>query len=78
MGSDSNNKVDYRRRGISAISLLKEAEDLARTRNCTKDFALYIMYAEAQTVGNETKAPGMYGSLRKRIYRFSFRDKKRV
>ena len=78
MGSDSNNKVDYRRRGISAISLLKEAEDLARTRNCTKDFALYIMYAEAQTVGNETKAASMYGSLRKRIYRFSFRDKKRV
>ena len=59
MGSDSNNKVDYRRRGISAISLLKEAEDLARTRNCPKDFALYIMYAEAQTVGNETKAAGM-------------------
>lgn len=56
MGSDSNNKVDYRRGGISAILLLKEAEDLARTRNCTKDFALYIMYAEAQTVGNETKA----------------------
>jgi hypothetical protein len=36
--------------------LLKEADELARNRKWTRDFALYIMFSKAMAAGDKTKA----------------------
>jgi hypothetical protein len=36
--------------------LLKEAEELAKSRNWTRDFALYIMYCRALADGEKIRA----------------------
>jgi hypothetical protein len=36
--------------------LLKEADELARNRKWTRDFALYIMFCKAMAAGDKTKA----------------------
>jgi len=36
--------------------LLEEAEELARIRNCTQHFALYIMFCQAMPVGEKIRA----------------------
>jgi hypothetical protein len=36
--------------------LLEEAEELARIRNCTQYFALYIMFCQAMSVGEKIRA----------------------
>jgi hypothetical protein len=53
MNADNNNKkVGYK----SDILLLEEAEEIARGRKCTRDYALYIMFSQAMTSGDKTKA----------------------
>ena len=39
-----------------ALSLLKEADELARIRNWTRQFALYIMFCQAMSVGDKIRA----------------------
>ena len=51
MNSD-NDEVGY----VSNTSLLEEADELARSRNCTRDFALYVMYSQAIDKGDKMKA----------------------
>jgi hypothetical protein len=52
MESDNNDKVSSR----SALSLLEEADELARNRNWTRDFALYIMFCKAMAAGDKIRA----------------------
>ncbi|HEX2472556.1 MAG TPA: hypothetical protein VHJ59_07380 [Nitrososphaera sp.] len=47
----TNNKV-----GISSTSLLEEADELVRGRNCTRDFALYTMFSQAMAIGDKVRA----------------------
>jgi hypothetical protein len=47
-----NNKV-----GLSkALPLVEEADELARIRNWTRQFALYIMFCQAMSVGDKIRA----------------------
>ena len=48
MNSDNHN-VDYR----DKASLLKEADELGKRWNYTRDFALYVMYRQAITAGDD-------------------------
>ena len=42
--------------GDSSSSLLEEADQLARIRNWTRPFALYIMFCQAMSVGDKIRA----------------------
>ena len=63
MKSDNHN-VDYR----SNASLLKEADALSRRQNCPGDFALYVMYLQALTAGDNSRAPDLYEPTREKIH----------
>jgi hypothetical protein len=52
MMSYSNNVGD----SSSSSTLLEEAEELARIRNWTRPFALYIMFCQAMSVGDKIRA----------------------
>ena len=51
MISNSNNVGDS-----SSSALLEEADELARIRNWTRPFALYIMFCQAMSVGDKIRA----------------------
>jgi hypothetical protein len=55
MESDNNNN-DKVGGNLSTLSLLEEAEELARTRNCTRDFALYTMYCKSIAADDKVRA----------------------
>ena len=40
----------------SSSALLEEADELARIRNWTRPFALYIMFCQAMSVGDKIRA----------------------
>ena len=64
MNADNNNKkVDYK----SDILLLEEAEEIARDRKCTRDYALYIMFSQAMTSGDKTKAEACMNVLEREV-----------
>jgi len=52
MISYKNNNVGY----SSSSDLLEEADELARIRNWTRPFALYIMFCQAMSVGDKIRA----------------------
>jgi hypothetical protein len=54
MESDNNN--DKVGGNLSALSLLEEAKELARSRNWTRDLALYIMFCKAMGAGDKVRA----------------------
>jgi hypothetical protein len=62
MKSDNHN-VDYR----SNASLLKEADALSRRQNCTGDFALYVMYLQALTAGDDARAAACMNLLERKF-----------
>jgi len=50
---NKDNKVD----GLSSTLLLsEEANQIARSRNWTRDFALYIMFCKAMAIGDKVRA----------------------
>jgi hypothetical protein len=59
MESDNNDKVG----SSSALSLLEEADELARSRNWTRDFALYIMFCKAMAAGDKVRAEAIMKML---------------
>ena len=50
--TNNNNKLKHE----SDRLLLEEADELARNRKWTRDFALYIMFCKAMAAGDKTKA----------------------
>ena len=62
MNSDNHN-VDYR----DKASLLKEADELSKRWNYTRDFALYVMYRQAITAGDAGKAAICMDLLEKEV-----------
>jgi hypothetical protein len=52
----SNNNARGNSKSTSGTTLLKEAEELAKSRNWTRDFALYIMYCRALADGEKIRA----------------------
>ena len=40
----------------TASTLLREANELAESKNCTRDFALYNMFRRAMAEGDEVRA----------------------
>jgi hypothetical protein len=50
--SNNKNKLGHK----SDRFLLEEAEELAKSRKWTRDFALYIMFCKAMAAGDKTKA----------------------
>ncbi len=52
----SNNNARSKSKSTSDNSLLKEAAELAKSRNWTRDFALYIMYCRALADGDKIRA----------------------
>jgi hypothetical protein len=51
MKSDNNNVG-----GSSSTLLLEEADKLVKSWNCTRPFALYIMFCKAMAVGDKMRA----------------------
>lgn len=62
MNSD-NHKISK----ISEISLLNEADKLARSHKMTRDLALFIMYSKAMKRGNKVKAEACMELLEKEV-----------
>ena len=54
MNSNNNNK-DHKV-GDNSRGLSEEADQLARIRNWTRHFALYIMFCQAMSVGDKIRA----------------------
>jgi uncharacterized protein (DUF1778 family) len=65
MNLDNNNK-DHKV-GDSTYALLEEADELARRRNCTGDFALYVMYRQALTAGDNARAIACMNLLERKV-----------
>ena len=51
-----NNKNKDQKLNDSSSALSEEADELARIRNWTKPFALYIMFCQAMSVGDKIRA----------------------
>jgi len=51
----SNNNKDHKV-GDNSRGLSEEADQLARIRNWTRHFALYIMFCQAMSVGDKIRA----------------------
>lgn len=53
-----NNRNDYSGNNVSNNSntLLREANELAESKNWTRDFALYIMFCRAMAEGDKIRA----------------------
>jgi hypothetical protein len=62
LDSNKDNKV-----GDSTYALIEEADELARRRNCTGDFALYVMYRQALTVGDNARAAACMDLLERKV-----------
>jgi hypothetical protein len=66
--------------------LLKEADELARNRKWTRDFALYIMFSKAMAAGDKTKAeacmkllePEVMNSLQDPVFKGSEEEEDKV
>jgi hypothetical protein len=54
MNSENNNKDHKGHDNSSALS--EEADQLARIRNWTRHFALYIMFCQSMSVGDKIRA----------------------
>jgi hypothetical protein len=51
--------ISYKNNNVgdsSSSDLLEEADELARIRNWTRPFALYIMFCQAMSVGDKIRA----------------------
>ena len=62
LDSNKDHKV-----GESTYTLLEEADELARLRNCTVDFALYVMYRQALTAGDNARAAACMDLLERKV-----------
>jgi hypothetical protein len=51
--------------GDSSSALSKEADELARIRNWTRQFALYVMFCQAMSVGDKIRAEACMNLLEK-------------
>jgi hypothetical protein len=51
----------------STTTLLLEADEIARSRKWTRSFALYVLYYQAMTAGNKTKAEACMKLLEKEV-----------
>jgi hypothetical protein len=60
---DNNDKVG----NLSAVSFLEEADELARNRNWTRDFALYIMFCKAMGAGDKVRAEAIMDMLESEV-----------
>jgi len=56
--------------GYNSTSLSEEANELARTRNCTRDFALYIMFSQAMAAGDKVRAEAIMELLEPEVMNF--------
>ena len=56
MNLDNNNNNNDHVLDDSSSTLLEEADELARIRNWTRPFALYIMFCQAMSVGDKIRA----------------------
>jgi hypothetical protein len=54
-GDDSSN---------TSSTLLKDADELAKSRNWTRDFALYVMYSRAMVAGDKIRAESCMNLLK--------------
>jgi hypothetical protein len=52
--NNKDNKVDDS--NSKDLSLLEEADEIARIRNWTRPFAFYIMFCQAMSVGDKIRA----------------------
>jgi hypothetical protein len=83
MKSDNNNAGGGG--GGGGTLLLEEADQLAKSRNWTRPFALYIMFCKAMAAGDKTKAeacmkllePEVMNSLVDPMFKGPEEDKKR-
>ncbi len=55
MNLDNNNNKDHKL-DDSSSNLSEEADELARIRNWSRHFALYIMFCQAMSVGDKMRA----------------------
>jgi hypothetical protein len=53
--------------GSSSALLLEEADQLAKSRNWTRPFALYIMFCKAMAVGDKMRAEGCMNVLEQEV-----------
>jgi hypothetical protein len=51
--------------GDSSSALSEEADELARIRNWTRQFALYVMFCQAMSVGDKIRAEDCMNLLEK-------------
>ena len=61
--NNKDNKVDDS--NSKDLLLLEEADELARIRNWTRPFALYIMFCQAMSVGDKLRAEACMNLLEK-------------
>jgi hypothetical protein len=59
-----NNKVGD---SSSALLLLEKAEEVARSRNYSRDFALYVMYRQAINAGDTGEAAACMDLLEREV-----------
>ena len=62
LDSNKDHKADE-----NTYALLEEADELARLRNCTGDFALYVMYLQALTAGDNARAAACMDLLERKV-----------
>ena len=65
MISDNNNKVGAN--SSSTLLLLEEANHIARSRNWTRDFALYVMFCKAMGAGDKVRAEACMDVLEQEV-----------
>ena len=58
-----NNNNDKVGDNLNTLSLLEDAKELARNRNWTRDFALYIMFCKAMAAGDKVRAEAIMNLL---------------
>ena len=63
-----------RNSGNSSRSLKREAEELAKRRKWTKDFALYVMFCKAMAKGDKIRAESCM-KLLEQEFKNSFSDR---
>jgi hypothetical protein len=62
MKSDNNNVG-----GGGGTLLLEEADQLAKSRNWTRPFALYIMFCKAMAIGDKMRAEAYMNLLQQEV-----------
>jgi hypothetical protein len=53
--------------GSSSTLLLEEADELAKSRNWTRPFALYIMFCKAMAIGDKIRAEACMNVLEQEV-----------